>query len=62
MDRYVTELEAQQAGLGIRDVVKFVGFVSGIAEDSIYRRADICVLPSIETSDGDAEGLPVSLL
>ena len=57
-----TDLEDQARRLGIVDAVKFLGFVSGPAKESLYRRADICVLPSIVTNDGDTEGMPVSLL
>lgn len=56
------ELEAQSASLGLADVVHFVGYTSGAAKDALYRRADLGALPSIVTSDGDAEGLPVALL
>lgn len=57
-----SELRAKAAMLGLGDAVEFVGYRSGPAKDALYRRADVCVLPSIVTSDGDAEGLPVSLL
>lgn len=56
------DLEAQAAALGLGEDVVFAGYASGAAKDALYRRADVCVLPSIVTSDGDAEGLPVSLL
>lgn len=55
-------LRAQAADLDLGDAVEFAGYRSGADKDALYRRADICVLPSIVTSDGDAEGLPVSLL
>jgi glycosyltransferase involved in cell wall biosynthesis len=57
-----TELQEQAGRLGIKDAVDFVGFVSGTRKDDFYRRADICVLPSVVASDGDAEGMPVVLL
>lgn len=56
------ELEARTEELGISDAVDFVGYATGAHKDALYRRADLCVLPSILTSDGDTEGLPVSLL
>ncbi len=56
------ELESRARALGIDDIVDFVGYRSGADKDALYRRADVCVLPSIVTEDGDAEGLPVSLL
>lgn len=55
-------LERQAASLGISQSVEFIGYVSGAQKDVLYRRADVCVLPSIVTNDGDAEGLPVALL
>jgi glycosyltransferase involved in cell wall biosynthesis len=56
------DLEARSRRLGLQDRVSFVGYRSGHAKDELYRRADVCVLPSIVTDDGDAEGLPVALL
>jgi glycosyltransferase involved in cell wall biosynthesis len=56
------ELEAQSASLRLGGDVVFAGYTSGAAKDALYRRADVCVVPSIVTSDGDAEGLPVTLL
>lgn len=55
-------LERRASALGIRDRVRFVGFVSGAEKVDCFRRAGIVVLPSIVTRAGDAEGLPVVLL
>jgi glycosyltransferase involved in cell wall biosynthesis len=47
-------LEAQARGLGVADIVQFVGFVPALA--SIYEGAGLFVLPS------STEGMPISLL
>lgn len=38
------------------------GYVTGELKDTCFAAADIVAVPSIITSDGDAEGLPVSLM
>ncbi|WP_353809247.1 glycosyltransferase [Agromyces sp. SYSU T00194] len=55
-------IRAQAAESGLGDAVRFAGYVSGATKDAWYRVAEMSVIPSIETADGDAEGLPVSLL
>jgi glycosyltransferase involved in cell wall biosynthesis len=55
-------LEAQAEALGIGHAVRFVGFLSGKEKIDYLSLADILVIPSIITADGDAEGLPVSLM
>jgi glycosyltransferase involved in cell wall biosynthesis len=44
------------------DQIEFIGFVSGDAKKRLIASADVFVVPSIIATDGDAEGLPVSLL
>lgn len=56
------QLKRQAAELGIGDSVLFKGFVSGADKDRLLQQADIYVVPSIIAVDGDAEGLPVSLM
>lgn len=55
-------LERQAAELGISDMVSFPGFVSGAEKSKLVASADVYVVPSIIADDGDAEGLPVSLM
>jgi glycosyltransferase involved in cell wall biosynthesis len=55
-------LIAQATELGLREYVRFVGFVSGAEKSNMLQLADIFVVPSIVTESGDAEGLPVSLM
>jgi glycosyltransferase involved in cell wall biosynthesis len=57
-------LERTATTLGVRDLVSFHGAVSH--EELLHRLRghtwDVCVLPSIVTSTGEHEGIPVSLL
>lgn len=53
-------LEAQAAALGVD--AEFPGYVTGEAKRSVVESAGIFVVPSVVAQDGDAEGLPVSLL
>lgn len=55
-------LEAQANNLKHTNRVKFVGYVSGIEKQKLIESHMLYVVPSIITDDGDAEGLPVSLL
>ncbi len=48
--------------LKLQDEVNFQGFVNGEEKFRFILNTDLFVLPSIVTDDGDAEGLPVSLL
>lgn len=52
-------LENQAAKLDIKDRVTFTGYLSGGQKQNYLALADLMVLPSIITDDGDAEGLPV---
>ncbi|MBX3090966.1 MAG: glycosyltransferase [Cryobacterium sp.] len=56
------DLERQAASLGLASRVTFVGYVTGESKRDYLRSADVMIVPSIVTSDGDAEGLPVALL
>ncbi|CAN5577202.1 hypothetical protein BH09ACT4_BH09ACT4_01560 [soil metagenome] len=55
-------LETRAAELGILNRLRFAGFVSGEAKAELFAAADVFVVPSVISSDGDAEGLPVALL
>ncbi|HCH34612.1 MAG: Glycosyltransferase [Candidatus Saccharibacteria bacterium GW2011_GWC2_48_9] len=55
-------LEAQSKNLKHANRVKFVGYVSGIEKQKLIESHTLYAVPSIITDDGDAEGLPVSLL
>lgn len=46
----------------IADHIEFRGYVSGADKAAVFAEADLLVVPSIVTDDGDAEGLPVALL
>ncbi|MFO1455263.1 MAG: glycosyltransferase [Steroidobacteraceae bacterium] len=56
------ELRGQAASLDLGDQVEFVGHVGGEQKAALLRQADVHVVPSIVSSTGDVEGLPVSLL
>jgi glycosyltransferase involved in cell wall biosynthesis len=55
-------LRKKCAQLGLSDMVRFVGYVQGQEKRDYFAAADVLVLPSIITSSGDAEGLPVVLV
>ena len=46
----------------IHDQVKFLGYVTGKEKINLIKSCGIFIIPSIVTSYGDREGLPVSLL
>ena len=56
-----SELEADISH-GLAGHVRLLGHVTGERKQQLLRAADIVVVPSVVTADGDAEGLPVSLL
>ena len=58
----LTSLKKQTESLGISNAVTFSGYVTGTAKKELLSSADVYVVPSIIADDGDAEGLPVSLL
>lgn len=55
-------LRAQTSELEISDQTKFIGWVDSKQKQELLGKTDIYVVPSIITSSGDAEGLPVSLM
>lgn len=55
-------LERQVAELELSDSVEFPGYVSADDRQKLAERAGVYVVPSIITTSGDAEGLPVSLM
>jgi len=58
-----TKLQHQVHKLGLSNKqVHFIGYVQGNIKQQVAAAADMCVVPSIITSEGDAEGLPVALL
>ena len=54
------ETRAEKAGIG--SITLFPGYVTGAEKLSWLRLADVVVVPSIETSSGDAEGFPVVVI
>lgn len=58
----LSQLQKQTSELELDKSVTFPGFVSGKTKQALIASADVYVVPSIITSDGDAEGLPVSLM
>jgi glycosyltransferase involved in cell wall biosynthesis len=56
------ELRRQVADRGLGQFVRFHGLVSDEALTRHYQRCDVLVLPAIEDSKGDTEGLGVVLL
>jgi glycosyltransferase involved in cell wall biosynthesis len=59
---WLQRLQKQATELSLGGRVSFPGFVSGQQKADLLGSADIYVVPSIITSSGDAEGLPVSLM
>jgi glycosyltransferase involved in cell wall biosynthesis len=55
-------IRSQAEGLGLADAVEFPGFVAGEHKARLLEEADIFVVPSIIAANGDAEGMPVSLM
>ena len=47
---------------GLAGHVRLLGHVTGDLKRQLLRAADVLVVPSVVTADGDAEGLPVALL
>ncbi|MDQ3102329.1 MAG: glycosyltransferase, partial [Actinomycetota bacterium] len=56
------ELEQLANGLGLRDRVRFHGALPEPAVTSLLADADMFVLPSVITTSGNTEGLPVVLM
>lgn len=57
-----SDLEKLADELGLSATVRFIGYASGQRKENVIELADVIVLPSIVTDDGDAEGLPVVLM
>lgn len=55
-------LEEQASRLRVTDVVQFVGPVRNDELPAYYAAADVFAAPSVESIEGDTEGLPVVLL
>jgi glycosyltransferase involved in cell wall biosynthesis len=55
-------IKQEAAKLDVTEQINFQGFVNGEDKFRFIQQTDLFVLPSIVTADGDAEGLPVSLL
>lgn len=55
-------LEALIEKYGLQDVVRLEGIVFQERLRDYYRRADILALPSVVASDGDRDGIPVTLI
>lgn len=55
-------LQNQAFRLGVAGMVSFPGFISGKEKHSYFQIAELLLLPSIVTSGGDCEGLPVVLM
>ncbi|WP_372778779.1 glycosyltransferase [Litorivivens sp.] len=47
---------------GIESIVEFVGFVKDRRKEQLLLEADIVCIPSVDTSSGDEEGMPVVLM
>lgn len=56
------KLENLVTSLKLDGKVSMIGYVDGRIKQSLINKCSIYIVPSIITDDGDAEGLPVSLL
>lgn len=59
---WLEKLKNQASSLGLDKSVAFPGYVNGKNKQELIDSHAIYVVPSIITSSGDAEGLPVSLM
>lgn len=57
-----SSLERHAEKIGVLAQVSFAGYVTGTEKQKLLEDAYLYVVPSIITADGDAEGLPVSLM
>lgn len=55
-------LKKETNQLGIDNSVRFAGYISGATKQNYLQLADVLVVPSIITQEGDQEGLPVALI
>lgn len=56
------EKRLRALSLGAKCDIRFLGAVSGEKKAELFRLADVVVVPSIGSSNGQAEGLPVVIL
>ena len=56
------DINAEIAVLGLDRITRMLGYIGGEDKLACFAAADILAVPSIITDDGDAEGLPVSLI
>jgi colanic acid/amylovoran biosynthesis glycosyltransferase len=56
------ELETLASELGIADRVGFLGWQNQAAVATLMNTADVLLAPSVTSSDGDQEGIPVTLM
>ena len=56
------KLESLVSELGIKNHVKFLGAVEQEEALKLYQQAHIFILPSVTSSNGDQEGIPVVLM
>ena len=56
------EIKSLSREMNIQNNIEFLGKVPTSQLPELYRSADIYLLPSVTSSDGDTEGTPVSLL
>ncbi|EMG26701.1 glycosyltransferase [Listeria fleischmannii] len=57
-----SKLQQLASHLKIEDKVLFHGFMDQLQVKEQFKKSDIFLLPSVEASDGDMEGIPVSLM
>ncbi len=57
-----SSLERHAETIGVSAQVSFVGYVTGAKKEVLLKDAYLYAVPSIITTSGDAEGLPVSLM
>ena len=58
----MNDLQVLNSSINVDRDVNFLGYISGKSKLNTLGRADVLILPSVETSDGDAEGMPVGLM
>jgi len=56
------DLESLIAHLGVQDKIKLLGWLDHSEVQSLMQEADIFILPSVTSQNGDQEGIPVVLM
>ena len=56
------ELQTLSSSLNLGDKVKFHGALNKVEVQNFLHKADVFILPSVTASDGDQEGIPVSIM